>query len=781
MANKSKRPTSFHWGSYYAEIEDEKIVAMRPYEKDKDPSTIANGIVNTIDDELRIRVPHIRKGYLREIRKELANSKMSLTGKRSREKRGLDNFVAVSWEEAIDIVSFELSRIKKKYKNKAFFAGSYGWASAGRFHHAPSQLHRFFNCYGGYTKSVNTYSYAASETIMPHVIGISYRKFLDTHTDWNNIRENSKLIVMFGSLPLKNSQVTSGGVGKHTTKEFVKSCKRKGIEFVNISPMEMEADQISDADWIKIRPGTDTALMLGIAFILETESLADRDFLSKYTTGYDTFLNYLKGISDGKAKTPFWASKITGIPSSKIYDLAKKMSNNRTMITGAWALQRQQYGEQPHWMIATLACMLGQIGLPGGGFGLGYSAENGIGNPVQYHKWPALDQFKNPVSDFIPVARISDMLLEPGETFPYNGKEIKYPDIKLVYWAGGNPFHHQMNLKKLVKAFKKPDTIIVNEIWWNSLARHADIVLPTTSSLERNDIGIRHWDQTISPMIKAVEPVGESKSDYEIFSEIAAKLNFKEKFTENRDENQWLRNLWEKAIESAKEANFSLPEFDKFWKNGFQEVLSPKKQIILLEDFRKDPLKNPLPTPSGKIEIFSQTIADFNYKDCLGHPAWLEQDEWLGSSMTKQYPLQLISGQPNNRLHSQLDNGSESQKHKISGREAIKINPKDAYSRNLKNGDIVEVFNKRGKCLAGVTISKEVMEGVVFLPVGAWYDPIDDGGFCIHGNPNVLTADVGTSSLSQGPSAHSTLVEVKKFVKELPELNVFKKPPTNIK
>ena len=146
---------------------------------------------------------------------------------------------------------------------------------------------------------------------MPHVIGISYRKFLDTHTDWNNIKENSKLIVMFGGLPLKNSQVTSGGVGKHTTKEFIKDAKRKGIEFVNISPMEMEADIISKADWLKIRPGTDTALMLGIAFILETESLLDREFLSKYTTGYDIFLNYLKGISDGKAKTPFWASKIT--------------------------------------------------------------------------------------------------------------------------------------------------------------------------------------------------------------------------------------------------------------------------------------------------------------------------------------------------------------------------------------------------------------------------------------------------------------------------------------
>ncbi|MDA0764018.1 MAG: molybdopterin-dependent oxidoreductase [Proteobacteria bacterium] len=776
MSSNIKKPTSAHWGSYYAEVNNNKLIAMHPYEKDKNPSLIANGIVDTIDDELRIKVPHIRKGYLKEIRKEKLDSKNYITGKRSREKRGSDKFVPITWEEAFEITAFELKRIKSDHGNKAFFAGSYGWGSSGRFHHPQSQLHRFFNSYGGYTKSVNTYSYAASETIMPHVIGLSYRQFLDTHTDWDNIRDNSEVILMFGGLPLKNSQVNSGGVGKHTTKEYLLSCKKKGIQFINISPMEMEADIITNSDWIQIRPGTDTALMLAIAFILETESLADKAFLNKYCTGYEIFVKYLKGTSDGKAKTPYWASKITGIPSNKIYDLAKKIVNNRTMITGAWALQRQQYGEQPHWMISVLACMLGQIGLPGGGFGLGYSAENGIGNPVEHHKWPALDQFKNPVSTFIPVARTSDMLLNPGDIFSYNGKDIVYPDIKLVYWAGGNPFHHQMDLKKLTKAFKKPDTVIVNEIWWNSLARHADIILPTSTSLERNDISIKHWDQTISPMHKAIDPIGDSKSDYDIFSGIASKLNIEKKFTEGRNEDEWLRHLWNQAKDSASKANFNLPEFDKFWKGGFQEVLSPKKQTILMEDFRKDPIKNPLPTPSGKIEIFSQTISDFNYKDCPGHPVWLEQDEWLGSVLTKDYPLQLISGQPANKLHSQLDNGSESLKDKIQGREPIKINPKDALFRDLKNGDIVEVYNKRGKCLAGVIISNEVMKGVVFLPVGAWYDPIEDGSFCVHGNPNVLTKDKGTSSLSQGPSAHSTLVEVKKYLLDLPPINIFTKP-----
>ena len=172
-------------------------------------------------------------------------------------------------------------------------------------------------------------------------------------------------------------------------------------------------------------------------------------------------------------------------------------------------------------MIVVLAAMIGQIGQPGGGFGLGYSAENGIGNPVKNFKWPALNQFKNLITDFIPVARYSDMLLNPGKNFTFNGQTYQYPNIKLVYWAGGNPFHHQMNLSKLRKATFKPDTIITNEIWWNSLARHADIIFPTTTTLERNDIGFRHWEQTVSPMHKAIDPIGNSRNDFDIFSLIS--------------------------------------------------------------------------------------------------------------------------------------------------------------------------------------------------------------------------------------------------------------------
>ena len=194
------------------------------------------------------------------------------------------------------------------------------------------------------------------------------------------------------------------------------------------------------------------------------------------------------------------------------------MAEGRTMITATWGMQRGDHGEQPYWLVVVLASMLGQVGLPGGGFGLGYSSENGVGNPVKHFQWPAVPQGINTVKAYIPVARISDMLLNPGGTFQYDGQELTYPDTRLVYWAGGNPFHHHQDLNRLVGAIRRPETVVVNEIWWTAMARHSDIILPATTNLERNDISMTHWEQTVLPMHKAIEPVGESRNDYDIFS-----------------------------------------------------------------------------------------------------------------------------------------------------------------------------------------------------------------------------------------------------------------------
>jgi biotin/methionine sulfoxide reductase len=184
-------------------------------------------------------------------------------------------------------------------------------------------------------------------------------------------------------------------------------------------------------------------------------------------------------------------------------------------------------------------------------------------------------------------------------------------------------------------------------------------------------------------------------------------------------------------------------------------------------------------TPSGKIEIYSSKIDSFGYDDCPGHPVWLEPCEWLGSKLSKKHPLHLITNQPKTRLHSQYDNGGCSLKSKISGREPVSINPIDAAHRGITNGDIVRIFNHRGTCLAGAIVTDDVMPNVVQISTGAWYDPLipgEPGSLDVHGNPNVLTIDKGTSKLAQGPSAMSALVEVELFKDDLPPIKIFTPP-----
>jgi biotin/methionine sulfoxide reductase len=427
-------------------------------------------------------------------------------------------------------------------------------------------------------------------------------------------------------------------------------------------------------------------------------------------------------------------------------------------------------------MGTVLAAMLGQIGLPGGGIGYGYGATGSIGNPAKTIRAIGLPPGKNKVQSFIPVARIADMLLHPGEPFDYNGQHLVYPDIRLIYWCGGNPFHHHQDLNRLVRAWQRPQTIIVHEPWWNALARHADIVLPATTPLERNDIGKEASDPIIFAMQQAIRPVGDARNDYDMFSALADRLGFGQAFTEGCDEDGWLRRLYTEFRGKAREEGIELPEFDTFWWAGHVDLSIEEESHVLLEEFRRDPEANPLPTPSGRIEIFSETIEGFGYDDCPGHPVWLEPAEWLGAEYAEQYPLHLISNQPSTRLHSQYDLGAVSVANKVQGREPLSIHPNDAAVRGIEDGDIVRVFNDRGACLAGVRITDRVCPGVVVLSTGAWYDPETPGGLERHGNPNVLTLDKGTSRLAQGSVAHTALVEVETITQQAPAVQAFVPP-----
>ncbi|MGZ8785731.1 MAG: molybdopterin dinucleotide binding domain-containing protein, partial [Acidimicrobiia bacterium] len=222
------------------------------------------------------------------------------------------------------------------------------------------------------------------------------------------------------------------------------------------------------------------------------------------------------------------------------------------------------------------------------------------------------------------------------------------------------------------------------------------------------------------------------------------------------------------------------PDYDEFVRRGFLHhgPDQPAERLVLLEAFRSDPDRHPLGTPSGRIELFSETVSGFGYEDCPGHPAWLEPAEWLGNA-GPDYPLHLISNQPSARLHSQWDHGETSRHTKVAGREPVRLHPADAAARGIASGDVVRVFNPRGECLAGAVVDDAVRPGVIQLATGAWYTPAQPGEVgtpCLHGNPNVLTRDAGTSRLAQGPTAHTCLVEVARYEGEPPAIRPFDPP-----
>lgn len=759
--------TANHWGSYKAIVRDGRVQTLKPLLDGDDVSDMSASIIDTLDCPARIKRPAIRKSWL--------DGGPGTAGLR----RGADPFVEVDWDTALDLFAGEVDRVRKTHGNDAIFAGSYGWASAGRFHHAQSQIHRFYNMAGGYVKSVNAYSYAAAEVILPHVI-TNLRHTMVQAPSWYEIAEHTDVMLAFGGLPLKNAQIQNGGVGIHTARDWMRKMGEGSGRFIGISPVRDDMADELGAEWVPIRPNTDLALMLALAYCLETSGRADRAFLDRYCTGYEKFRPYLLGETDGVPKTPAWAAEITGLSVDMIEDLAAALSGGRVMISLSWSLQRSDRGEQPYWMGVVLAAMLGQIGLPGGGIAIGLAAEHGNGNPETQLRWAAVPSGRNPVDSFIPVARIADMLLNPGGTCDYNGRTVTYPDIKLVHWAGGNPFHHHQDLNRLRQAWAKPDTVVVQEIFWNPVARHADIVLPATTPLERNDIAVTQMDAWAVAMKKLIEPVGEARNDHDILRGAAERLGFGDAFTEGRDEMDWLRDIWDRSRQEAGRVGQELPSFEDFWETGSHKLSGGPHIRRFLGEFRDDPEKNRLKTPSGKIEIFSETIAGFGYEEIAGHPTWQEPYEWLGGESAATYPLHLISNQPKSRLHSQLDAGAGSRQTKIGGREPMRMHPDDAAARGISEGDVVRVYNDRGACLAGVALDDGIMPGVVQLATGAWYDPDapdQPDSLDRHGNPNVLTADRGTSRLAQGPSAHTCLVEVAPANGTFPDVRAFD-PPT---
>ncbi|MEM9636025.1 MAG: molybdopterin-dependent oxidoreductase [Pseudomonadota bacterium] len=755
--------TANHWGVGVARVEGGRILSVEAHPDDPNGSPINDNISGSLTGAARILRPTVRKSWL--------------DGEPERVARGRDTFVEVSWDRALDLIASELTRVRQTYGNEGIFAGSYGWSSAGRFHHAQSQLKRFLNSVGGFVRSEGNYSYNAALVMMPYIVG-PFRSHVAQATRWSVITKHSDLVVMFGGMALRNTQVSDGGVARHRMGDNIKACAEAGVKFVNISPLRTDMSEALGAKWLPANPGSDTALMLGLANVIHTEGLHDDEFLERYSVGFERFEAYLNGATDGTPKTPEWAAEQTGLDADTIRELARRMAGGRCMISVAAGVQRTDYGEQPLWMAVTLAAMLGQIGLPGGGYTVGYGVNANIGNIERLFRWGTIPQGRNPVADFIPVAAISEMLLNPGGTYTYRGETRRFPEAKLIWWAGGNPFHHHQHLSRLHEAFQTPETVIVNDFNWTATARHADIVLPVAAAQERRDFGAGKSDNGLIPMQALAPPPGEARVEYEIYCDLAERLGALEVFSEGRTSEEWLEAIWEQTRSAAAAHDQSLPDWQTFMAGDVVILPDPSPNQVFLADFRADPEANALPTPSGLIEIFSETLASFGLDDCLGHAAWFPPRD-LEAGVGDFF---LLSGQPKTRLHSQLDNGAYSMSHKIAGREPVLIHPDDAVSLGITQGDVVELFNSRGRCLAGAKVTDEIRQGCVFLWTGAWWDPDFDAPQMRdrHGNPNALTHDLRTSSLSQSPAAHSARVSVRKFTTRIPEVTVHG-PPTLFK
>jgi biotin/methionine sulfoxide reductase len=754
-------PHASHWGAFDAVVQNKRIVDVRPFARDLDPSPIIYGAADAVHAANRIDRPYVRRGWLNGDR----------TGGTL---RGNEPFVPVEWDIAIRLVADELARVREAHGPASVFGGSYGWSSAGRFHHAQTQLQRMLAVTGGFTNHITSYSHGAAQTLLPHVVG-DFACAVGPVADWRAIARHAKLMLCFGGIALRNGQVTNGGGAVHEMGHWLREAVQAGVRLLNISPQRCDIATEIECEWLPIRPGTDTALMLAMAFVLITEDRVDYAFLARCTVGYEHLAAYVRGDSDGVPKSPVWAAAETGIPVDTIVALARDCAAVPTMLTACWSLQRAEHGEQPYWMLVALASMLGGVGKPGTGFGFGFGSSNGMGSPRLPVPSAGMAALPNPANSAIPVARITDMLENPGSEYDFNGRRMRYPDVRLIYWAGGNPFHHHQDLNRFQRAWARADTIVVHEPWWTSTARRADIVLPATTTLERDDIASSSRDRYVLAMKQAIPPQGRARNDFDICAYIADALGVRERFTEQRDANAWLRHLYDRWRSNCGKLGVTVPDFATFWAEGMVEVPVPEALFVPYADFVRDPSAHRLNTPTGRIELFSDAIDGFGYDDCPGHPVWIPPREYLGSPRAQVYPLHLLTTQPATRLHSQWDHVGVSRDNKIAGREPMTMHADDAAERGIAEGDVVRVFNDRGACLAGATLTREMLRGVAVLATGAWLD--SHNGICVHGNPNVLTQDVGTSRLAQCSAAQSCLVEVERLTGDPPPVRAHEPPP----
>ncbi|HCE3217658.1 TPA: trimethylamine-N-oxide reductase TorA [Vibrio parahaemolyticus] len=774
--------TGSHWGAFRAHIYAGKVQEIKPLELDKNPTEMLNGIKGIIYSPSRVRYPMVRLDWLKK-------------HKYSADTRGNNRFIRVTWDEALDLFYRELERVQKEYGPWALHAGQTGWNQTGSFNNCTAHMQRAVGMHGNFITKVGDYSTGAGQTIMPYVLGST--EVYAQGTSWSEILENSDNIILWANDPVKNLQV-GWNCETHESFKYLAELKEKvakgEINVLSVDPVKNKTQRYLENDHLYINPMTDVAFMLAVAHVLYNENLYDKKFIDTYCLGFEEFIQYVQGKTKDKvAKTPEWAAAICGVKADKIREFARMLVSGRTQILMGWCIQRQEHGEQPYWAAAVVAAMVGQIGLPGGGISYGHHYSS-IGVPSTGFAGPGgfprnLDQGMKPKwdnNDFngysrtIPVARWIDCLLEPGKEINYNGGKVKLPDFKMMVISGCNPWHHHQDRNRMKKAFRKLQTVVTIEFAWTATCRFSDIVLPACTQWERNDIDVygSYSNKGLIAMHRLVDPLFQSKPDFQIMSELTQRFGRREEYTRGMSEMEWIESLYNDC-KKANEGKFEMPEFNEFWEKSVLDF-GEGKPWVRHADFRKDPELNPLGTPSGFIEITSRKIGRYGYEHCQEHPMWFEKSERShGGPGSDKYPFWLQSCHPDKRLHSQMCESEEFRAtYAVQGREPVYINPIDAKAKGIKDGDLVRVFNGRGQLLAGAVLTDSYPRGVIRIEEGAWYGPLNEkeGAICTYGDPNTLTQDIGSSELAQATSANTCIVDFEKFTGKVPPVTSFGGP-----